>query len=125
MPEALGGCRSCPADLRTHWALVWMGVLLGATCLLLLLLMKKEDMKGEWYTSGGCAWPGTPPGTSLPLLSAGWLKSLRAGYGSKGECGLSLGPWWDWAVYASPRGVRGQSGGVPHQDYFMFACPTG
>uniref|UniRef100_A0A8C3VFN4 Interleukin 17 receptor C n=1 Tax=Catharus ustulatus TaxID=91951 RepID=A0A8C3VFN4_CATUS len=45
---ALGGCRSCPADLRTHWALVWMGVLLGTACLLLLLLMKKEDMKGEW-----------------------------------------------------------------------------
>ncbi|NXX25903.1 I17RC protein, partial [Nicator chloris] len=53
---------ACPLHkyLRTHWALVWMGVLLGATCLLLLLLMKKEDMKG-------------------------WLKSLRAGYGSKGE----------------------------------------
>ncbi|XP_062356473.1 interleukin-17 receptor C isoform X1 [Cinclus cinclus] len=53
---------ACPLHkyLRTHWALVWMGVLLGATCLLLLLLMKKEDMKG-------------------------WLKSLRAGsYGSKG-----------------------------------------
>ncbi|NXS86743.1 I17RC protein, partial [Erpornis zantholeuca] len=53
---------TCPMHkyLRTHWALVWMGVLLGTTCLLLLLLMKKEDMKG-------------------------WLKSLRAGYGSKGE----------------------------------------
>ncbi|XP_038004894.1 interleukin-17 receptor C isoform X2 [Motacilla alba alba] len=52
---------ACPLHkyLRTHWALVWMGVLLGAACLLLLLLMKKEDMKG-------------------------WLKSLRAGYGSKG-----------------------------------------
>ncbi|XP_064287807.1 LOW QUALITY PROTEIN: interleukin-17 receptor C [Passer domesticus] len=52
---------ACPLHkyLRTHWALVWMGVLLGATCLLLLLLMKKENMKG-------------------------WLKSLRAGYGSKG-----------------------------------------
>ncbi|KAM4893691.1 interleukin-17 receptor C isoform 4-T4 [Sylvia borin] len=52
---------ACPLHkyLRTHWALVWMGVLLGATCLLLLLLMKKEDVKG-------------------------WLKSLRAGYGSKG-----------------------------------------
>ncbi|NXQ54421.1 I17RC protein, partial [Anthoscopus minutus] len=53
---------ACPLQkyLRTHWALVWMGVLLGATCLLLLLLMKKEDMKG-------------------------WLKSLRAGYASRGE----------------------------------------
>ncbi|NXO13556.1 I17RC protein, partial [Oriolus oriolus] len=53
---------ACPLHkyLRTHWALVWMGVLLGSACLLLLLLMKKEDMKG-------------------------WLKSLRAGYGSKGE----------------------------------------
>ncbi|XP_063268123.1 LOW QUALITY PROTEIN: interleukin-17 receptor C [Prinia subflava] len=52
---------ACPLHkyLRTHWALVWMGVLLGATCLLLLLLMKKEDMKR-------------------------WLKSLRAGYSSKG-----------------------------------------
>uniref|UniRef100_A0A8C0VDV3 Interleukin 17 receptor C n=1 Tax=Cyanistes caeruleus TaxID=156563 RepID=A0A8C0VDV3_CYACU len=39
----------CPADLRTHWALVWMGVLLGATCLLLLLLVKKEDMKGPLH----------------------------------------------------------------------------
>ncbi|NWZ79525.1 I17RC protein, partial [Poecile atricapillus] len=78
---------ACPLQkyLRTHWALVWMGVLLGATCLLLLLLVKKEDMKGEWCTSGGCAWPGTPSGTSLPLLPAGWLKSLRAGYGSRGE----------------------------------------
>ncbi|XP_072791065.1 interleukin-17 receptor C isoform X2 [Taeniopygia guttata] len=52
---------ACPLHkyLRTHWALVWMGVLLGAACLLLLLLLKKEDVKG-------------------------WLKSLRAGYGSKG-----------------------------------------
>ncbi|NXI32706.1 I17RC protein, partial [Sterrhoptilus dennistouni] len=52
---------ACPLHkyLHTHWALVWMGVLLGATCLLLLLLMKKEDMKGEWCTSGSCAWPGT------------------------------------------------------------------
>ncbi|NXO85426.1 I17RC protein, partial [Sitta europaea] len=53
---------ACPLHkyLRSHWALMWMGVLLGATCLLLLLLMKKEDMKG-------------------------WLKYLRAGYSSKGE----------------------------------------
>ncbi|NXS28899.1 I17RC protein, partial [Pomatostomus ruficeps] len=35
--------------LRTRWALVWMGVLLGAACLLLRLLMKK-DMKG-WLKS--------------------------------------------------------------------------
>ncbi|NWW06090.1 I17RC protein, partial [Oreocharis arfaki] len=78
---------ACPLHkyLRTRWALVWMGVLLGAACLLLLFLVKKENMKGEWCTSGGCAWPGTPPETSLPLLSAGWLKSLRAGCGSKGE----------------------------------------
>ncbi|NXP68507.1 I17RC protein, partial [Chloropsis cyanopogon] len=78
---------ACPLHkyLRTHWALVWMGVLLGAACLLLLLLVKKEDMKGEWCTAGGWAWPGTPPGTSLPVLPAGWLKSLRAGCGSKGE----------------------------------------
>lgn len=115
MPGALGGCRSCPADLHTRWALVWMGVLLGAACLLLLLLMKKEDMKGEWRTSGGCAWLGTPPGTSLPLLPTGWLKSLRAGYGSKGECRFSLGARGEWAVYAWPRVVREQSEGVPTQ----------
>ncbi|NXU36212.1 I17RC protein, partial [Drymodes brunneopygia] len=52
---------ACPLHkyLRTHWALVWMGVLLGTACLLLLLLVKKEEVKGEWCTSGGCAWPGT------------------------------------------------------------------
>ncbi|NXN61223.1 I17RC protein, partial [Rynchops niger] len=38
----------------------WMGVLLGAACLLLLLLLTKEDVKG-------------------------WLKSLRADYRSEGE----------------------------------------
>ncbi|NWS20385.1 I17RC protein, partial [Pachyramphus minor] len=53
---------ACPMHkyLRARWALVWMGVLLAAVCLLLLLVLKKEDMKG-------------------------WLKSLRAGYGSEGE----------------------------------------
>ncbi|NXY26744.1 I17RC protein, partial [Atrichornis clamosus] len=53
---------ACPLHkyLRARWALVWMGVLLGAACLLLLLLLKKKDVKG-------------------------WLKSLRAGYGSRGE----------------------------------------
>ncbi|NXY92220.1 I17RC protein, partial [Alcedo cyanopectus] len=35
-----------PTDLRTHWVLAWMGVLLGAACFLLLLLLKKEDLKG-------------------------------------------------------------------------------
>ncbi|NXS44210.1 I17RC protein, partial [Balaeniceps rex] len=53
---------ACPLHkyLRTRWALAWMGVLLGAACLLLLLLLKKEDVKG-------------------------WLKSLRADCGSEGE----------------------------------------
>ncbi|NXI96686.1 I17RC protein, partial [Psophia crepitans] len=53
---------ACPLHkyLRARWALAWMGVLLGAACLLLLLLLKKEDVKG-------------------------WLKSLRAGYGAEGE----------------------------------------
>ncbi|NWH76771.1 I17RC protein, partial [Piaya cayana] len=39
---------TCPLHkyLRTRWALVWMGVLLGAACLILLLLLKKEDAKG-------------------------------------------------------------------------------
>ncbi|XP_075288755.1 interleukin-17 receptor C [Opisthocomus hoazin] len=51
---------ACPLHkyLRARWALAWMGVMLGAACLLLLLLLKKEDVKG-------------------------WLKSLRAGYGSE------------------------------------------
>ncbi|XP_066859471.1 interleukin-17 receptor C [Anser cygnoides] len=51
---------ACPMHkyLRTRWALAWMGVLLCAACILLLLLLKKEDLKG-------------------------WLKSLRAGYGSE------------------------------------------
>ncbi|NXP48171.1 I17RC protein, partial [Heliornis fulica] len=53
---------ACPLHkyLRARWVLVWMGVLLGAVCLLLLLLLKKEDVKG-------------------------WLKSLRADCGSEGE----------------------------------------
>ncbi|NXW63785.1 I17RC protein, partial [Eurystomus gularis] len=53
---------ACPLHkyLRTRWALAWMGVLLGAACLLLLLLLKKEDVKG-------------------------WLKSLKAGHSSEGE----------------------------------------
>ncbi|KAM6197348.1 interleukin-17 receptor C [Sarcoramphus papa] len=52
---------ACPLHkyLRARWALAWMGVLLGAACLLLLLLLKKEDVKG-------------------------WLKSLRADHGSEG-----------------------------------------
>ncbi|NXT58968.1 I17RC protein, partial [Pluvianellus socialis] len=39
---------ACPLHkyLRARWALAWMGVLLGTTCLLLLLLLKKEDVKG-------------------------------------------------------------------------------
>ncbi|NXR12401.1 I17RC protein, partial [Semnornis frantzii] len=51
---------ACPLHkyLRTHWALAWMGVLLGAASLLLLFLLK-EDVKGEQHPSEGCAWPGT------------------------------------------------------------------
>ncbi|NXE30794.1 I17RC protein, partial [Ardeotis kori] len=39
---------ACPLHkyLRARWVLAWMGVLLGTACLLLLLLMKKEDVKG-------------------------------------------------------------------------------
>ncbi|NWS48836.1 I17RC protein, partial [Probosciger aterrimus] len=53
---------ACPMHkyLRARWVLAWMGVLLGAACLLLVLLLKKEHIKG-------------------------WLKSLRADYGSEGE----------------------------------------
>ncbi|XP_021265701.1 interleukin-17 receptor C [Numida meleagris] len=51
---------ACPMHkyMRARWALAWLGVLLCAACILLLLLLKKEDVKG-------------------------WLKSLRAGCGSK------------------------------------------
>ncbi|OXB66258.1 hypothetical protein ASZ78_000683 [Callipepla squamata] len=53
---------ACPMHkyVRARWALAWLGVLVCAACILLLLLLKKEDVKG-------------------------WLKSLRAGCGSKGE----------------------------------------
>ncbi|NWU57061.1 I17RC protein, partial [Dromas ardeola] len=39
---------ACPLHkyLRARWALAWMGGLLGTACLLLLLLLKKEDVKG-------------------------------------------------------------------------------
>ncbi|XP_043375178.1 interleukin-17 receptor C isoform X2 [Dermochelys coriacea] len=45
--------------LRAHWALAWMGGLLSTFCILLLLLLKKENLKGwlkmlkEDYSSGG------------------------------------------------------------------------
>ncbi|NWS68646.1 I17RC protein, partial [Crotophaga sulcirostris] len=52
---------ACPLHkyLRTRWALVWMGVLLGAASLLLLLLLKKEDVKGEQCLLGRCGQPRT------------------------------------------------------------------
>ncbi|NXW37271.1 I17RC protein, partial [Phaetusa simplex] len=39
---------ACPLHkyLRARWALAWMGMLLGAACLLLLLLLTKENVKG-------------------------------------------------------------------------------
>lgn len=51
---------ACPMHkyIRARWALAWLGALVCAACILLLLLLKKEDVKG-------------------------WLKSLRAGCGSK------------------------------------------
>ncbi|NWZ46561.1 I17RC protein, partial [Haliaeetus albicilla] len=51
---------ACPLHkyLRARWVLAWMGVLVGAACLLLLLLLKKEDMKGERCLPGGCPQPG-------------------------------------------------------------------
>ncbi|XP_067396451.1 interleukin-17 receptor C [Emydura macquarii macquarii] len=45
--------------LRARWALAWMGGLLCTCCILFLLLLKKEDLKGwlkflkEDYSSGG------------------------------------------------------------------------
>ncbi|XP_037761154.1 interleukin-17 receptor C isoform X3 [Chelonia mydas] len=45
--------------LRAHWVLAWMGGLLSTFCILLLLLLKKENLKGwlkmlkEDYSSGG------------------------------------------------------------------------
>ncbi|NWU72048.1 I17RC protein, partial [Pterocles burchelli] len=51
---------ACPLHkyLRAHWGLAWLGVLLGAACILLLLLLKR-DVKGERCPPGGCAQPGT------------------------------------------------------------------
>ncbi|XP_010725233.2 interleukin-17 receptor C, partial [Meleagris gallopavo] len=53
---------ACPMHkyMRARWALAWLGVLVCTACILLLLLLKKEDVKV-------------------------WLKSLRTGRGSKGE----------------------------------------
>ncbi|NXC49847.1 I17RC protein, partial [Penelope pileata] len=53
---------ACPMHkyLHVRWALAWLGGLLCTACILLLLLLKKEDVKV-------------------------WLKSLRAGYSSEGE----------------------------------------
>lgn len=47
-----------------------MGVLLGAACILLLLLLKKEDLKGEHCLPWGLclAWD-TPRTPSHPLFS--------------------------------------------------------
>ncbi|XP_065408891.1 interleukin-17 receptor C isoform X4 [Chrysemys picta bellii] len=45
--------------LRAHWALAWLGVLLSTFCILLLVLLKKENLKGwlkmlkEDYSPGG------------------------------------------------------------------------
>lgn len=51
----------CSADLRARWVLAWMGVLVGAACLLLLLLLKKEDMKGERCLPWGLCPAREPP----------------------------------------------------------------
>lgn len=64
------GADPCPADLHAHWVLVWMGVLLGAACILLLLLLKKEDLKGERCLPWGlCLTQDTPGTPSHPLSS--------------------------------------------------------
>lgn len=64
------GADSCPADLHAHWVLAWMGVLLGAACILLLLLLKKEDLKGERCLPWGlCLTQDTPRTPSHPLSS--------------------------------------------------------
>ncbi|NXK57244.1 I17RC protein, partial [Chauna torquata] len=51
---------ACPLHkyLRARWALAWMGVLLCAACILLGLLVKKEDVKGERGARRGRAQPG-------------------------------------------------------------------
>lgn len=107
----------CPADLRARWVLAWMGVLLGAACLLLLLLLKQKDVKGERCPCGGCAWPGIPPRdpTSPSPLPAGWLKSLRADHGSEGERGASLGSGEgrQGCPYLPRRGQGTEQGGSP------------
>lgn len=74
----------CPTDMRARWALAWLGVLVCAACILLLLLLKKEDMKGE--RSGAACGQNCMLSTVSPsLFPAVWLKSLRTGRGSKGE----------------------------------------
>lgn len=73
-----------PTDIRARWALAWLGALVCAACILLLLLLKKEDVKGEHSEAArgqNCVLSTASP----TLLPAGWLKSLHAGCGSKGE----------------------------------------
>ncbi|KFV71435.1 Interleukin-17 receptor C, partial [Dryobates pubescens] len=54
---------ACPLHkyLRTHWALVWMGVLLGVAGFLLLLLLKKENVKGPLRGRRGLLLPAAEP----------------------------------------------------------------
>uniref|UniRef100_A0A8B9TGC0 Interleukin-17 receptor C/E N-terminal domain-containing protein n=1 Tax=Anas platyrhynchos TaxID=8839 RepID=A0A8B9TGC0_ANAPL len=114
---------ACPMHkyLRTRWALAWMGLLLGAACILLLLLLKKEDLKG-------------------------WLKSLRAGYRQRspsagtphapaarsraGGRARRLLPWQaalrplGMTVVAAPGGWH-RGGGVGHPALAARAAPPG
>ncbi|XP_033921748.1 interleukin-17 receptor C [Melopsittacus undulatus] len=53
---------ACPIHQyqRARWVLAWMGVLLGAACLLFLLLLKKENIKG-WLKSLGVNYSSEAP----------------------------------------------------------------
>lgn len=64
------GADPCPADLHAHWVLAWMGVLLGAACILLLLLLKKEDLKGERCLPWGLCLTQDTPRTPSHRLSS-------------------------------------------------------
>lgn len=74
------------------------------------------------------------PGLGLPprtlslccfLLPTGWLKSLRAGYSSEGECGMSLGSGEGHMDVCSLHRGRGRS--ISYQGCSLLAshhsCP--
>ncbi|XP_064375109.1 interleukin-17 receptor C isoform X2 [Dromaius novaehollandiae] len=72
---------ACPLHkyLHARWALAWMAALLCATCILLLLLLKQEDVKGWLKTlRAGCSPQGPARGRRALVLHAAEPSAERA-----------------------------------------------